>query len=89
MKTQTMTLSTSRRRALGLSVLIALAGAAVAQDQVRLHPQQDRISDQAVHADLQHYDATQGRIQALNDAGRTDPGLSGVGMAPVRRHGPG
>ena len=70
MKTQTMTLSTSRRRALGLSVLIALAGAAVAQDQVRLHPQQDRISDQAVHADLQHYDATQGRIQALNDAGR-------------------
>ncbi|MBB6065486.1 OmpA family protein [Pseudoxanthomonas broegbernensis] len=52
------------------AILATLAGAGHAQDAVRLAAQQDRISDEAIHADLGSYDVTQGRIQALNDAGR-------------------
>ncbi len=71
MKTTTMIPFRSRTgmRALAGAILAVLAVTGQAQD-VRLAPQQARISDEAVHADLQHYDATQGRIQALNDAGR-------------------
>lgn len=52
-----------------LATALLLASTASAQ-QTRLHPQQQRISDQAIHADLGAYEATQGRIQALNDGGR-------------------
>jgi OmpA-OmpF porin, OOP family len=57
------------RSLLAAAVLAALAGSASAQ-QTRLAPQQQRITDQAIHADHGAYDATQGRIQALNDGGR-------------------
>ena len=71
MKTTTMTASRNRAtRVLGAALLAALAGAGQAQDSVRLTPQQDRISDEAIDADLQRYEATQDRIRALNDAGR-------------------
>ncbi len=51
------------------AVLAALAGSAGAQ-QTRLTPERDRITDEAIHADLSGYEATQLRIKALNDAGR-------------------
>ncbi|MGN7830993.1 OmpA family protein [Pseudoxanthomonas sp. 22568] len=51
------------------AVLAALAGTAAAQ-QTQLVPPRDRITDEAIHADLSGYEATQGRIQALNDGGR-------------------
>lgn len=71
MKAKTMTASRHHgTRVLCAALLVALAGAGHAQDTVRLSPQQDRISDEAIHADLLGYEATQGRIQALNDAGR-------------------
>ncbi|MEL1265736.1 OmpA family protein [Pseudoxanthomonas putridarboris] len=54
---------------LGAAVLASLAFAAGAQ-QTTLTPQRDRITDEAIHADLSGYEHTQGRIQALNDAGR-------------------
>lgn len=49
--------------------VLAVAGTAGAQ-QTQLNPQAKRISDEAIHADLESYEATQGRIQALNDGGR-------------------
>ncbi|MCC7635463.1 OmpA family protein [Stenotrophomonas rhizophila] len=52
-----------------LAAALLLASTASAQ-QTLLHPPQQRISDQAIHADLGAYEATQGRIQALNDGGR-------------------
>jgi OOP family OmpA-OmpF porin len=52
-----------------LAALAAVSGSALAQ-QTQLNPQAKRITDQAIHADLQAYEATQGRIQALNDGGR-------------------
>jgi len=61
--------STLSRALLATALLSALAGTAGAQ-QTRLNPQEKRITDEAIHADLQRYEATQGRIQALNDAGR-------------------
>ena len=63
------TRSTLSRALLATALLSALAGPAAAQ-QTRLNPQEKRITDEAIHADLQGYEATQGRIQALNDAGR-------------------
>lgn len=51
------------------AIATALAGTADAQ-QTRLLPEQQRITDAAIHADHQAYEATQGRIQALNDGGR-------------------
>ncbi len=51
------------------AVLAALAGTAGAQ-QTQLAPPRDRITDEAIHADLSGYEATQLRIKALNDAGR-------------------
>ncbi|WP_188567874.1 OmpA family protein [Undibacterium terreum] len=48
-------------------VLMSHSGTAGAQT---LNPQQDRISDEAIHADHKTYEATQARIKALNDGGR-------------------
>lgn len=63
------TRSTLSRALLSAALLSIVAGSAGAQ-QTRLNPQEKRITDEAIHADLQGYEATQGRIQALNDAGR-------------------
>ena len=54
---------------LAAAVLATLAIGASAQQTV-LAPQRDRITDEAIHADLSGYEHTQGRIKALNDAGR-------------------
>ena len=56
-------------RSLLAVAVFAVAGTAGAQ-QTQLNPQAKRISDEAIHADLESYEATQGRIQALNDGGR-------------------
>lgn len=67
-----MTLTHSKLRPLRAVLAVAVlaaSGSAVAQ-QTQLHPQAQRISDEAIHADLQGYEVTQGRIQALNDGGR-------------------
>lgn len=69
------TRSNLTRTLLAAAVLSAVAGAASAQ-QTRLNPQQKRITDEAIHADLQGYETTQGRIKSLNAAGR-----------PVREYG--
>lgn len=61
--------STLSRALLSTAILSVVAGTAGAQ-QTRLNPQEKRITDEAIHADLQGYEATQGRIKALNDAGR-------------------
>lgn len=55
------TRSTLSRALLATALLSALAGTAAAQ-QTRLNPQEKRITDEAIHADLQGYEATQGRI---------------------------
>ncbi len=70
MKAMTMTPLRPRAACLLGAGLLATALAAHAQDSVRLAPQQDRITDEAIDADLRSYEATQGRIQALNDGGR-------------------
>lgn len=51
------------------AVLAGLAFATQAQ-QTRLNAPKDRITDEAIHADLSGYEHTQGRIKALNDGGR-------------------
>ncbi|HVK52227.1 MAG TPA: OmpA family protein [Pseudoxanthomonas sp.] len=38
--------------------------------QTQLNAPDNRITDEAIHADLSGYETTQGRIQALNDGGR-------------------
>lgn len=62
-----MTINT--RTIIAAAVLASLTFAATAQ-QTTLVPARDRITDEAIHADLSGYEQTQGRIQALNDAGR-------------------
>ncbi len=62
-----MTINT--RTIIAAAVLASLTFAATAQ-QTTLVPARDRITDEAIHADLTGYEHTQGRIQALNDAGR-------------------
>jgi OmpA-OmpF porin, OOP family len=57
------------RSLLAVAVLTGVAGPASAQ-QTQLAPQQQRITDEAIYADHGAYEATQGRIQALNDGGR-------------------
>ncbi|WP_161809052.1 OmpA family protein [Stenotrophomonas humi] len=68
-----MTLSPMKTRSfrtlLAAAVLTVVAGGTNAQ-QTQLNPQAKRITDEAIHADLESYEATQGRIQALNDGGR-------------------
>lgn len=63
------TRSNLSRTLLAAAVLTAVAGVANAQ-QTRLNPQEKRITDEAIHADLQGYETLQGRIKALNDGGR-------------------
>ncbi len=50
-----------------MALLLSQIGIAAAQT---LNPQQDRISDEAIHADYKTYEATQARIKVLNDGGR-------------------
>ena len=52
-----------------LCAALAMPLAAV-HAQTVLTPAPDQISDSAIHADYQTYEATQGRIKALNDGGR-------------------
>ncbi len=61
--------STLSRTLLAAAVLAAVAGTATAQ-QTRLNPQEKRITDEAINADLQGYETLQGRIKLLNDGGR-------------------
>ena len=56
-------------KALPALVLCALLATGPLRAQT-LTPPEQRISDQAIHADQQTFEATQGRIKALNDAGR-------------------
>ena len=63
------TRSTLSRALLSAALLSIVAGSAGAQ-QTRLNPQEKRITDEAIGADLRGYEATQGRIKALNDGGR-------------------
>jgi len=67
---KTKTSHPSRLRASLLAAALLLGAGAQAQDSVRLAPQQQRISDEAIDADLGRYAAVQGRIKALNDGGR-------------------
>ncbi|WP_424195304.1 OmpA family protein [Ampullimonas aquatilis] len=55
---------------LTLAVLLSLTSLSHAQTSAQLNPQAKRITDQAIHADYQTYEAVQGRIKALNDQGR-------------------
>lgn len=54
---------------IAIAALVAVSSAANAQ-QTQLNPQAKRITDEAIHADLTSYESMQGRIKALNDAGR-------------------
>jgi OmpA-OmpF porin, OOP family len=62
-------MTNTQKTLVAAAILYVLAFGADAQ-QVQLKPQQDRITDEAIHADLQNYEATQGRIKTLNDGGR-------------------
>jgi OmpA-OmpF porin, OOP family len=64
----TMTFHPSLRPLLAVALTL-LAGNALA-GQIQLTPQAQRITDQAIHADLGGYEHLQGRIQGLNDGGR-------------------
>ena len=60
-----------RHLLLGVAVAVLCASATGAQaQQTVLNPQQDRISDEAIDADLSGYEALQQRIKQLNDGGR-------------------
>ncbi|HVJ38169.1 MAG TPA: OmpA family protein [Stenotrophomonas sp.] len=66
-----MTIYCNTRSALICSIVFALASAAgSAQAQTRLTPPPQRISDEAIAADLQGYQVVQDRIRGLNDRGR-------------------
>jgi outer membrane protein OmpA-like peptidoglycan-associated protein len=54
---------------LAAALLASLSLGASAQ-QTQLTAPKNRVTDEAIHADLSGYEATQGRIQALNDGGR-------------------
>ena len=58
-------------RSLAIAATLVLASTALcAQQGTQLTPPKDRISDAAIQADHQSYEALQGRIKALNDRGR-------------------
>ena len=57
-------------RTLLAGAILCMVAGAVSAEQTQLNPPDKRISDEAIHADLQGYEATQGRIQGLNDRGR-------------------
>ncbi|MEP6906935.1 MAG: OmpA family protein [Pseudoxanthomonas sp.] len=63
-------MKTTKQKILGIAVVASLSALTANAQQTVLHAQQDRITDEAIHADLTGYGHTQGRIQALNDAGR-------------------
>ena len=66
-----MTLYRNERLALICAIAFTLAGSASAgQAQTRLLPPAQRVSDEAIAADLQGYQAVQDRIRGLNDRGR-------------------
>lgn len=69
MMNNTVITSRSLRGLLAIALSTAVVAGASAQ-QTRLTPQAQRITDEAVHADLQGYEHLQGRIQGLNDGGR-------------------
>ena len=53
-----------------LALSAALAALPADAGEARLKPEAQRITDEAIDADLGIYEVTQGRIKALNDAGR-------------------
>lgn len=53
-----------------LALSAALAAFPADAGRAKLKPEAQRITDEAIDADLGTYEATQGRIKALNDAGR-------------------
>jgi len=62
---------TIKQKILGLAAVASLSAITGADaQQTRLNAQQHRVTDEAIHADLTGYEHVQGRIQALNDAGR-------------------
>jgi len=66
-----MMTTTHSRFVLSRTVAALLLGACAAGNaQTQLLPQQQRISDEAIAADLHGYQSVQDRIQALNDGGR-------------------
>ena len=69
MMNNTVITSRSLRGLLAIALSTAVVAGASAQ-QTRLTPQAQRITDEAVHADLGGYEHLQGRIQGLNDGGR-------------------
>lgn len=69
MMNNTVITSRSLRPLLAIALSAAVVAGASAQ-QTRLTPQAQRITDEAVHADLGGYEHLQGRIQGLNDGGR-------------------
>ena len=69
MMNNTVITSRSLRPLLAIALSAAVVAGASAQ-QTRLTPQAQRITDEAVHADLDGYGQLQGRIQGLNDGGR-------------------
>lgn len=63
----------TKQKILGIAIAAVTASLAVTAanaQQTTLAPQEARITDEAIHADLSDYGQTQGRIQGLNDAGR-------------------
>ncbi len=57
-------------RTLLAGAILSIFAGAVSAEQTQLSPQNKRITDEAIHADLQGYEAMQGRIQAVNERGR-------------------
>ena len=57
-------------RTLLAGAILCIVAGAVSAAQSQLTPQNKRITDEAIDADLQGYEAMQGRIQALNERGR-------------------
>ena len=53
-----------------LALSAALAAFPADAGEARLKPEAQRITDEAIDTDLGTYEATQGRIKALNDTGR-------------------
>ncbi len=63
-------MNNTKQKILGLAVVASLTALGASAQQTVLNAQQDRVTDEAIHADLTGYDHTQGRIKALNDGGR-------------------
>lgn len=70
MNTKILPLAWLLTGALAATALHAQTPAATAAASPVLTPASQRISDQAINADLQTYEALQARLKAINDAGR-------------------